>query len=123
MAKVTFQSVDDYLKAQPERVREALSTVRAALRKAIPQADEVISYNMPTYEIGGVPVLLLAGWANHYSLYAASSAIVAAFGKELAGYKVRKGTISFSLSEPVPVDLIERIAKFRAEEVAAHKKA
>jgi uncharacterized protein YdhG (YjbR/CyaY superfamily) len=123
MANTAFLSVDEYLAAQPEVVRAALSRVRAILRKALPNAEEVISYNMPTYKVKGVRVLHLAGWAHHYSLYAASDAIVAAFGKELAPYKVQKGTISFPLSEPVPEKLIERIAKFRAKEVAAQKKA
>jgi uncharacterized protein YdhG (YjbR/CyaY superfamily) len=118
MAKTAFQSVDEYLDAQPEMVRAALTRVRATLRKALPHADEVISYNMPTYKVNGVRVLHLAGWMHHYSLYAASEAIVATFGKELAPYKVQKGTISFPLSEPVPVNLIERIAKFRAKEMA-----
>ena len=123
MAKTAFQSVDDYMAAQPEAVRAALTRVRATLRKAMPTADEIISYNMPTYTVNGARVLHFAGWKQHYSLYAASDAIVAAFGKELAPYKIQKGTISFPLSEPVPVKLIECIAKFRAKEVAAPKRA
>jgi uncharacterized protein YdhG (YjbR/CyaY superfamily) len=123
MTKAAFQSVDEYLDAQPEKARAALATVRATLRKALPKAEEVISYNMPTYKVDGIRVLQLAGWAHHYSLYASSEVIVAAFGKELAGYKVQKGTISFPLTEPVPEKLIERIAKFRAKEVAAQKEA
>jgi len=118
MVKIVFHSVDDYMAAQPEAVRAALARVRAALRKGVPGAEEVISYNMPTYTMNGKRFLQLAGWKQHYSLYAASGAIVAAFGKELAPYKVQKGTISFPLSEAVPVKLIERIAKFRAKEVA-----
>jgi uncharacterized protein YdhG (YjbR/CyaY superfamily) len=118
-----FHSVDEYLAAQPEAVRAALTRVRATLRKALPAAEEVISYNMPTYTVNGARVLHFAGWKQHYSLYAASETIVAAFRKELAPYKIQKGTISFPLSEPVPEKLIERIAKFRAKEVAAPKKA
>jgi len=87
----------------------------------MPEAEEVISYNMPTYTVNGARVLHFAGWKQHYSLYAASAAIVAAFGKELAGYKIQKGTVSFPLSEPVPVRLIARIARFRAKEVAGQK--
>jgi uncharacterized protein YdhG (YjbR/CyaY superfamily) len=118
MVNIVFQSVDDYMAAQPEAVRAALARVRATLRKAVPEAEEVISYNMPTYSVNGKRFLQLAGWKQHYSLYAASGAMVAAFGKELAPYRVQRGTISFPLSEPVPVKLIERIAKFRAKEVA-----
>ena len=67
-------------------------------------------------------MLFFAGWKEHYSLYPAGSRL-AALKKELAPYKVSKGTIRFPLSEPVPVKLIERIAKLRAKEVAAGKKA
>jgi uncharacterized protein YdhG (YjbR/CyaY superfamily) len=124
LAKITqaeFASVDAYIAAQSEAAQAALNLVRVTLRKAMPEAEEVISYNMPTYTVNGARVLHFAGWKQHYSLYAASAAIVAAFGKELAGYKIQKGTISFPLSEPVPVRLIARIARFRAKEVAGQK--
>jgi uncharacterized protein YdhG (YjbR/CyaY superfamily) len=123
MAKITFRSVDDYMAAPPEPVRAALTLVRAVLLKALPQTEEVISYNMPTYKLNGAPVLHFAGWKQHYSLYAASDAIAAAFRKELTPYKIQKGTISFPLAEPVPVKLIESIAKFRAAEVAESAKS
>jgi len=63
-------------------------------------------------------VLYFAGWKSHYSLYPASDALVEAFARELAPYERRKGTIKFPLSEPVPVRLIEKIAKFRARQLA-----
>ena len=123
MARTDFASVDAYIADQPESGQAALSRVRAAIRKAMPNAEEGISYNMPSYTVKGTRVLQFAGWKRHYSLYAASNAIVAEFGKDLAQYTVQKGTISFPLSEPVPEKLIERIAKFRAKEVAASKRA
>ncbi len=61
-------------------------------------------------------VVYFAGWKQHFSLYPAIGPLVAAFQDELARYEVSKGTIRFPLSEPVPVKLIERIAKFRARE-------
>jgi uncharacterized protein YdhG (YjbR/CyaY superfamily) len=63
-------------------------------------------------------VFFFAGWKQHYSLYPASEALVEAFKDDLAPYKLSKGTIRFPLSEPVPVKLIERLAKFRAKEAA-----
>jgi uncharacterized protein YdhG (YjbR/CyaY superfamily) len=68
-------------------------------------------------------MLYFAGWKEHYSVYPASDAMVAAFPDELAQYRVSKGTLRFSLSESVPVRLIGRIAKFRATELAAGKSA
>ncbi len=97
--------------------------MRSAIRKAVPGAEEVISYKIPTYKLQGGPVLYFAGWRQHYSLYPASDHVVAAFKDDLAPYEVNKGTIRFPLSQPVPVKLIERIAKFRAKEVAERENA
>jgi uncharacterized protein YdhG (YjbR/CyaY superfamily) len=122
MARTDFSSVDAYLAAQPEAVRDVLARVRRVIRKAVPAADEVISYQIPTYKLHGRPVIYFAGWKQHYSLYPVTAQLVDAFKEDLARYIVSKGTIRFPLSEPVPVRLIERIARFRAEEVAAGAK-
>jgi uncharacterized protein YdhG (YjbR/CyaY superfamily) len=66
-------------------------------------------------------MLYFAGWKQHYSLYPATDRVVATFKDELAPYEIRKGTIRFPLSQPVPVKLIARIAKFRAKEVGSRK--
>jgi len=118
MAKTGFQSVDQYIAAQPEPVQRVLKRVRNAIRKAVPGVEEVISYKIPTYKLQGGPVLYFAGWKKHYSLYPATAHLVAVFHDDLAPYEVDKGTIRFPLSQPVPVKLIERIANFRAKEVA-----
>ena len=118
MANSGFESVDEYISLQPEAVRGLLELVRSTIRKAVPKAEEMISYNMPTYKLDGAPVLYFAGWKRHYSLYPATGRVVATFKDELEQYKVNKGTIRFPLTEPVPVELIRRIAKFRAKEVA-----
>jgi len=123
MAKTDFKSVDEYIASQPEAVQGVLKRVRSTIRKAVPEAEEVISYQIPTYKLHGGPVLYFAGWRQHYSLYPATERVVAAFKDELAPCEVSKGTIRFPLSQPVPVKLIERIAKFRAKEVAEREKA
>ena len=121
--KSAFKSVGEYIASQPEAVQGLLERVRSTIRKAVPGAEEVISYKIPTYKLHSSPVLYFAAWKQHYSLYPATGRVVAAFKDELAPYEVTKGTIRFPLSEPVPVKLIERIAKFRAKEVAAREKA
>jgi len=123
VAKSSFKSVDDYIAAQPKDVQGVLQRVRSIIRKAVPRAEEMISYGIPTYKLHGTPVLFLAGWKQHYSLYPGTGKFVAAFKDDLAPYQVSKGTIRFPLSEPVPVKLIERIAKLRAKEVAGRQKA
>jgi uncharacterized protein YdhG (YjbR/CyaY superfamily) len=123
MAKTDFKSVDEYIASHPETVQRLLRRVRSTIRKAVPGAEESISYKIPTYKLHGRPVLYFAGWSQHYSLYPSTDRLVAAFKDELAPYEVSKGTIRFPLSEPVPVKLIQGIAKFRAKEVAEREKA
>jgi uncharacterized protein YdhG (YjbR/CyaY superfamily) len=119
--KIDFQSVDEYIASHPEAIQSILKRVRGAIRKAVPEAEEVISYRMPTYKVDGKRLLYFAVWKKHYSLYAATAQVSASFHDELAPYTVEKGTIQFPLSQPVPVKLIERIAKFRAQEIAGRK--
>ena len=122
MAKTAFRSVNEYIASKPKDVRVILERVRGAIRTAVPAAEEAIAYQMPVYTLDGVPVLYFAGWKHHYSLYPASDALVAAFRDELAGYQRSRGTIKFPLSEPVPVPLIKRIARFRAEQLTTRDK-
>ena len=112
-------SVDDYIDSQPDEARPVLERVRRAIRTAVPEAEESISYGMPAYKLQGRAVLYFAGWKRHYSLYPAGERLVEAFREELAPYEVHKGTIRFPLFEPIPVKLIGRLAKFRAKETAA----
>ena len=123
MARTEFKSVDEYIASQPEAVRGVLKRVRSIIRTAVPGAEEVISYQIPTYKVNGRAVIHFAGWKQHYSLYPSTDHVVAAFKDDLARYEVSRGTIRFPLSEPVPVKLIEAVARFRAKEVAAREKA
>ena len=123
MAKTAFKSVDEYIASQPEAAQSVLRRVRSTIRRALPAAEETISYNIPTYELNGRYVIYFAGWKHHYSLYPSTDDIVAAFKADLAPYEVNKGTIRFPLTDPVPVKLIEGIAKLRAKEVAEREKA
>src|SRR5215475_10465694 len=122
MAKTDFKSVNEYIASKPKDVRSILKRVQSTIRKAVPAAEEVISYQIPAYKLNRVPLLYFAGWKQHYSLYPVGDALVAAFKDELSPYKLSKGTIRFPLSEPVPVNLIERIAKFRAEQLTMREK-
>ena len=98
MAKTNFKSVDEYIASQPEASQGILTRVRNTIREAVPGAEEVISYKIPTYKLHSGPVLYFAGWKRHYSLYPATERVVAAFKDELASYQVSKGTIRFPLS-------------------------
>jgi uncharacterized protein YdhG (YjbR/CyaY superfamily) len=118
VAKTDFGSVDEYIASQPAPVQRVLEQVRSAIRKAVPGGEDVISYQIAAYRVPAGIVLYFAGWKKHFSLYPAGDGLVAEFKDELAPYELSKGTIRFPLSKPVPVKLIERIAKFRAKELA-----
>jgi uncharacterized protein YdhG (YjbR/CyaY superfamily) len=119
MARSVPKSVDEYIAGQPEALRPKLEQVRAAIRRAVPEAVEGIGYRMPGYKLYGKPMLYFAGFKEHYSLFAASGTFFAALKGELRGFELGKGTVRFSLTKPVPVKLIGRIAELRAAGIAA----
>jgi uncharacterized protein YdhG (YjbR/CyaY superfamily) len=123
MAKTNFKSVDEYIASQPEGAQGVLERVRAVIRKAVPRAEEVISYQIPAFKLDGAAVIYFAGWKEHYSLYPITEKAQAAFKDELAHYKLSKGTVRFPLSERIPTALIGKMAKFRASEVAGRSRA
>jgi len=123
MAKTDFKSVDEYIATHPPDVQATLQRVRSTIRKAVPKAEEAISYQIPTFKLHGRYVVYFAGWKQHYSLYPASRELVAAFKDDLGPYEVNRGTIRFPLSQAVPVKLIGGIAKFLAREADARAKA
>ena len=111
-------TIDEYIADFPRGVQRVLKQVRRTIRTALPDADEAISYRIPTFKVGGRAVIYFAGWKQHYSLYPSNARLIAAFKDDLEPYEVNdKGTIRFPLSEPVPVKLIAGIARFRAKQV------
>lgn len=118
-SSVVTTTVTEYLADQPPASRRVLRVVRKAIKTALPAAEECISYRIPAYKLKGKIVIYFAGWTTHYSLYPVTAAVLAAFGDELRGHVVSKGTMRFALDEPVPVELIAGIAKVRGQEVEA----
>jgi uncharacterized protein YdhG (YjbR/CyaY superfamily) len=117
------RAVDDYIARYPPKQRAVLRGVRRIIRKALPEAGEAIGYGIPAFKLYGSYVVYLAGWKQHFSLYPATDTLVAALKGQLAPYRVRKGTIRFLWSDPIPEKLIERIAKGLAREAAARAEA
>jgi uncharacterized protein YdhG (YjbR/CyaY superfamily) len=113
--KPEIKSVDQYIASQPKTTQDSLKLVRSAIRKALPTAEETISYKIPAYKLNNAVVIYFAGWKRHYSLYPITQPVIAEFEPELASYEINsKGTLRFPLAEPVPAKLIGRIAKFCA---------
>jgi uncharacterized protein YdhG (YjbR/CyaY superfamily) len=109
-----FRSVDEYIATFPEEIQAPLEEIRAAIRDAAPEAAERISYQMPTFALHG-NLVHFAAHKNHIGFYPTPSGIEA-FKDELSGYETSKGAVQFPLDEPLPVELIGRIVKFRANE-------
>ena len=123
MKSSATDTVPAYIARFPRAVQAELKRVRRSIRRAAPAAEEVISYQIPAFKLHGRPVLFFAAWKEHLSIYPSNARLVAAFKDEIAKYERSKGTIRFPLSDPVPVKLIERIARFRAKEIVDLEKA
>jgi uncharacterized protein YdhG (YjbR/CyaY superfamily) len=109
-----YTSIDAYIASFPEDVQEKLTSIRTLIRSIVPEASEKISYQMPTFYLNG-NLIHFAAFSKHIGLYPAASG-VAAFEPELDQYQHSKGAIQFPLSEPLPMELIERIVRYRVEE-------
>lgn len=122
MAKIDFQSVDEYIASQPAETQAVLRRVRGIILKALPRATESISYQIPTYAVDGALVIYFAGWKRHWSLYPISEQHLAEAGEEASAYEVSKGTVRFPLAESVPARLVQRLVKLRARDASARAK-
>ncbi|WP_100489159.1 iron chaperone [Sporolactobacillus pectinivorans] len=108
-------TIDAYIAAFPADVQEKLKSLRAFIQQIVPGAKEKVSYQMPTFTLNGRNLVHFAAFKKHIGFYPGASGI-AAFEKELSAYETSKGTVRFPFEEPVPLDLISKIVKFRAEE-------
>lgn len=108
------KNIDEYIADFPEDTQKVLKKVRATICKAAPKADESISYQIPTYKVGGKVLIYFAGFKKHVGVYPAPRE-APEFKKELAEYKGGKGTVQFPLDRPIPYELITRIVKFKAK--------
>lgn len=112
--KKQIETVDDYIKSFPRDVAIKLESIREAVRKSAPKAQETISYYMPAFKLHGM-LLYFAAFSRHIGFYPLTSAIKE-FRKELSNYRTAKGSIQFPLNRPVPLPLIKKIVKFRVKE-------
>jgi len=118
--KKQFKTIDEYIKTFPEDVQAILQKVRQTIRKAAPQAEEAISYQMPTFKLNGRNLVHFAGYKHHVGFYPVPSGIDA-FERELSRYRQGKGSVQFPLDRPVPYDLVRKIVIFRMRENLARK--
>ena len=114
MDKNSFTTIDEYIAGFPAEIQEKLRAMRATIHAAAPDATEKISYMMPTFFLHG-NLVHFAAFKKHIGFYPAPRGIEV-FAKELADYPGSKGAVQFPLDRPLPLDLIDRIVRFRAEE-------
>lgn len=117
MSATKHLNINDYIAAQPEEVRPMLEEIRALVHKMVPDAEETIKYDMPTFMIGGKNFVYFSAFKNHIGFYPAPTHD-AAFTADLQGYKTGKGSIQFPLSKPMPIPLIEKIINWRLKNMA-----
>lgn len=112
--KITFESIDEYISQFPPEVQEKLKTLRAVIKEAAPNAEEKISYQMPTFFLQG-NLVHFAAYKNHIGFYPTPSGMDA-FKSELSKYKGAKGSVQFPIDQPLPYELISEMVKFRVAE-------
>ncbi|HET6892348.1 MAG TPA: DUF1801 domain-containing protein, partial [Pyrinomonadaceae bacterium] len=113
--------IDDYIASFPEDVQKILKKVRTTIRQTAPDAEETISYQIPTFKLKGTYLIYFAGFKNHISLYPAPRG-AEEFKEVLSAYEGGKGTVQFPLNQPIPYDLRKRIVKFKVKENQAKAK-
>jgi uncharacterized protein YdhG (YjbR/CyaY superfamily) len=113
-ANNSYNTIDEYIATFPDDIQRKLKEVRAVIKAAAPEASEKISYQMPTFFFFG-NLVHFAAFKNHIGFYPAPRGIEE-FQKELSVYKGAKGSVQFPLDQPMPLDLISRIVKFRVKD-------
>jgi uncharacterized protein YdhG (YjbR/CyaY superfamily) len=109
-----FATIDEYIATFPETIQARLQEMREIIREAAPDAEEAISYQMPTFKLHSI-LVHFAGWQHHVGLYALPSAHEA-FKADLAAYKHAKGSVQFPHDRPLPRALIQKMVRFRVKE-------
>jgi uncharacterized protein YdhG (YjbR/CyaY superfamily) len=112
--KAGFTSIDEYIATFPEEIQKILEEMRATIKASAPDAQEKISYQMPTFFLKG-NLVHFAAHKNHIGFYPTPGGIQA-FKHELAIYENAKGSVQFPIEKPMPLELISKIVRFRVAE-------
>ena len=109
-----YSNIDEYIAGFPETTQDILQKVRTTIRNSVPEAEEAISYGIPTFKLKG-NLVHFAGYKNHIGFYPGAAGIET-FKEELSQYKLSKGTVQFPIDKPIPFDLISKIVDFRVKQ-------
>lgn len=114
-----MSAIDDYIAPFPGPVRKLLHQLKRTIQKAAPAAVETMSYGIPTFDFEGKHLVHFAGYARHIGFYPGAR-VGAAFEREFSKYKTGKGSVQFPLDEPLPVELVGRVVRFRMDQTLAN---
>lgn len=110
-----FKTIDEYIALFPADVKARLNEFRDFIRKLVPEAEETISYKMPTFKTNGKNLAYFAGYKSHIGFYPFPSGIEM-FQKLASEYKTSKGTVQFPHDKPIPYDLVKKVIEYRVKE-------
>jgi uncharacterized protein YdhG (YjbR/CyaY superfamily) len=113
-SKKQFETIDEYIKTFPKDVQTILEKMRQTIRKAAPEAEETISYQMPTFKLNGSSLAHFAAFKKHIGLFPPAPR---EFKKEVSAYEGPKGNLRFPTDKPIPYDLITRIVLSRKKAI------
>lgn len=116
MLNTKIESIDGYIIGFPDEIRERLLQIRELIKKHAPNATESMTYGIPSYKVGGRPLVYFGGYKKHIGFYATPSGHEM-FKKQLSEYKQGKGSVQFPHEKPLPLMLIEEIVKYRLSEI------
>jgi uncharacterized protein YdhG (YjbR/CyaY superfamily) len=117
--KKQFKTIDEYIETFPTEVQKILAKMRQTIKKAAPEADETISYQIPTFKLKGISLVHFAAFKNHIGLFPPAPP---EFRKEVSAYEGPKGNLKFPIDKPIPLDLVKRIVKYREKEILEESK-
>lgn len=120
MATISYENIDQYIVGFETEVQEKLHSIRKLVHDTVPDAVELISYQMPAFKYKGRILVYFAAFKNHIGFYATPESNEA-FKKELTSYKTSKGTIQLPYNKPIPMDLLRKIILHKAASIGTKK--
>lgn len=116
---MTKKEIDAYLVKVPDPQRSTLEALRQILHTVLPNADECITYGVPTFKVDGRSIAGFASYKNHCSYFPMSGSTLTTLKDDVAKYETTKGALRFAIDKPLPISLVKKLVKTRSQEEAA----
>jgi uncharacterized protein YdhG (YjbR/CyaY superfamily) len=116
-AAMSAEEVDQYLRALEEPKRSTLQALRKTVLEIIPEAEQVISYRVPAFRVGGKTIAGFAAFKDHLSYLPFSGSVLGQVGDELEGYAMTKSSLHFGVDRPLPKALVGKLIEMRLADV------